>query len=65
MSDDAIAARIRAMHPELTAIRRDIHAHPELGMEETRTAALVASTAARNGASRSPRASAGRASSRR
>lgn len=29
-------------HPEFTDIRRDIHAHPELGMEETRTAALVA-----------------------
>jgi hippurate hydrolase len=28
--------------PEFIAIRRDIHAHPELGMEETRTAALVA-----------------------
>ena len=28
--------------PELAAIRQDIHAHPELGMEETRTAALVA-----------------------
>ncbi|MCW8085434.1 M20 aminoacylase family protein [Sabulicella glaciei] len=27
---------------ELTAIRRDIHAHPELGMEEQRTAELVA-----------------------
>ena len=27
---------------ELVAIRRDIHAHPELGFEETRTAALVA-----------------------
>jgi amidohydrolase len=27
---------------EITAIRRDIHAHPELGFEETRTAALVA-----------------------
>ena len=43
MSDDAIMSRIREIHPELTAIRRDIHAHPELGMEETRTAALVAS----------------------
>ena len=43
MSDDAIMSRIRDIHPELTAIRRDIHAHPELGMEETRTAALVAS----------------------
>ncbi|PZU92901.1 MAG: amidohydrolase [Chelatococcus sp.] len=29
-------------HAEFTAIRRDIHAHPELGLEETRTAALVA-----------------------
>lgn len=28
--------------PELTAIRRDIHANPELGLEEHRTAALVA-----------------------
>ncbi len=27
---------------DLIATRRDIHAHPELGMEETRTAALVA-----------------------
>lgn len=27
---------------ELTAIRRDLHAHPELGFEETRTSALVA-----------------------
>jgi len=28
--------------PEFAAIRRDIHAHPELGLEEVRTAALVA-----------------------
>lgn len=28
--------------PAMTAWRRDIHAHPELGFEETRTAALVA-----------------------
>jgi hippurate hydrolase len=35
---DAIA-RAQA---ELTAIRQDIHAHPELGMEEHRTAELVA-----------------------
>ena len=28
--------------PELTAIRRDIHAHPEIGMEEYRTSELVA-----------------------
>jgi len=29
-------------HPEITAIRRDIHAHPELAFEEVRTADLVA-----------------------
>ena len=34
--------QIRVHHPELTAIRRDIHAHPEMGLEEVRTAALVA-----------------------
>jgi hippurate hydrolase len=34
--------RLRAIHPELTAFRRDLHAHPELGFEEVRTAARVA-----------------------
>ena len=34
--------RIGSYHSELTAIRRDIHAHPELGLEEVRTARLVA-----------------------
>jgi len=33
---------IAAMHGELTAWRRDIHAHPELGFEEHRTADFVA-----------------------
>jgi hippurate hydrolase len=37
-----IADRIAQMHPELTAWRRDLHAHPELGFEETRTSDLVA-----------------------
>ncbi len=40
MTDSSDA--IRALVPELVAIRRDIHAHPELGLEEHRTAALVA-----------------------
>ena len=33
---------IRAYHPELTAIRRDLHAHPEIGFEEARTSGIVA-----------------------
>ena len=33
---------VLAEHERLTAIRRDLHAHPELGFEEHRTAALVA-----------------------
>jgi len=33
---------IRNFHAELTEIRHDIHAHPELGLEEHRTAELVA-----------------------
>ena len=35
-------ARLERFYPELTAIRRDIHAHPEMGLEEVRTSALVA-----------------------
>ncbi len=35
-------ARIREFHPELTAFRRDLHAHPELGFEEVYTASRVA-----------------------
>ena len=34
-------ARISEFHPELTAFRRDLHAHPELGFEEVYTAARV------------------------
>ena len=32
---------IRSQQVELTAIRRDLHAHPELGFEEHRTAEIV------------------------
>ena len=41
MTDETLD-RIAAFHPELTDIRRDIHAHPELGLEEHRTADIVA-----------------------
>ncbi|KQO53327.1 M20 aminoacylase family protein [Methylobacterium sp. Leaf85] len=34
--------RIKAFADDLTAIRRDIHAHPEIGFEEVRTSSLVA-----------------------
>ena len=33
---------VLASHGEITAIRRDIHAHPELRYEENRTAQIVA-----------------------
>ncbi len=34
-------AHIAAFHPEITALRRDLHAHPELGFEEVYTASRV------------------------
>jgi hippurate hydrolase len=34
-------ARIAQFHPELTAFRRDLHAHPELGFEEVYTSGRV------------------------
>ena len=41
MSD--IRTFVDSIFDELVAIRRDIHAHPETGMRETRTAALIRS----------------------
>ena len=40
---------IRRWHDEFTAIRRDLHAHPELGFEEHRTARVVQENLARSG----------------
>jgi len=34
--------RIQSFADELTAIRRDLHAHPEIGFEEVRTSGIVA-----------------------
>jgi hippurate hydrolase len=46
MSDTPAAGatldKVRTYHADLTAIRRDIHAHPELGLETLRTADIVA-----------------------
>ena len=46
MNDDALLAtlgeRITSLTPELVDLRRDLHAHPELSREETRTTEVVA-----------------------
>ena len=44
-----IAARADAMQPAMVAIRRDLHAHPELAFKETRTAGVVAAALGRLG----------------
>ncbi len=45
----AIADAAAGIEPHLIAIRRDLHAHPELGFEEVRTAGIVAAELARLG----------------
>src|SRR5271156_3934990 len=37
----AVINRIAEFHADMTAWRRDLHAHPELGLSETRTSAAV------------------------
>jgi len=41
-SPTPLLRRLEALQPEMTAWRRDFHAHPELGYEEHRTSAIVA-----------------------
>ena len=38
----AFESRIRDMLPDLERVYTDIHAHPELSMQETRTAGIAA-----------------------
>jgi amidohydrolase len=45
----AILANVDTMLPELEAIYKDIHAHPELSMHETRTAKIAANHLKTNG----------------
>jgi hippurate hydrolase len=42
-------SHIRGWHDELTALRRDLHMHPELGFEEHRTAKIVCDHLAAHG----------------
>ena len=42
LNSGSLFSRLSALHPELTAFRRDLHAHPELGFEEHRTSQRVA-----------------------
>lgn len=46
MTDPALNSRhhnrITDLHPEITAWRRDLHTHPEIGFQEVRTASIVA-----------------------
>ena len=44
-----IVDRVKQHQGELTAIRRDLHAHPEMLFEEVRTAAIVAKELSRLG----------------
>lgn len=46
---DALATAVRADMPSLLAIYRDLHAHPELSFQETRSAAILAAEAKKLG----------------
>ena len=46
---ERITRLVEGLHDELVAIRRDIHAHPEIARTETRTTALVAERLRRAG----------------
>ena len=41
-SPDPVLAHLAALMPDLEALYKDVHSHPELSMHETRTAELAA-----------------------
>lgn len=47
--DDALAARVRSAHPDLVALSRDLHDHPEIAWEEVRSSERVAAQLSDNG----------------
>jgi amidohydrolase len=47
--DSVIREQAARLQPRLVELRRDLHAHPELGFEEVRTAGIVAAELARLG----------------
>src|SRR3954463_13409658 len=42
VASDATSLQLDALLPDLEALYKDVHAHPELSMQETRTSSLAA-----------------------
>ena len=49
MSTAEVQTRVRALQPELVAIRREIHQHPEVAFELDKTTRIVADRLAASG----------------
>ncbi|MDQ3783570.1 MAG: amidohydrolase [Actinomycetota bacterium] len=49
VSSSAVATLVERLEPDLIALRRDLHRHPELGFAEERTASIVAEAMQRVG----------------
>lgn len=49
VSSSAVATLVEKLEPDLIALRRDLHRHPELGFAEERTASIVAEAMQRVG----------------